>query len=60
MKAFYTEETTKTTYHLTEYAKQKLLGLLLVIIGIIACAVFKEDATAGVMIAFLGILRLIG
>lgn len=60
MRVFYAEETTKTTYHLTEYAKQKLLGLLLVIIGIITCAIFKEDATGGVMIAFLGILRFIG
>lgn len=59
MKAFYTEEVTKTKYHLTEYAKQKLLGLLLVIIGIIFCFSFKEDATGGVIAIFLGIARLI-
>ena len=59
MKTFYTEEVTKTKYHLTEYAKQKLLGFLLVVIGIIFCFAFKEDATGGVMAILLGIARLI-
>lgn len=38
-------------------ARQRLLGLALIIIGIIGMMVFTEDAAAPCMLAFLGILR---
>lgn len=41
-----------------EKAFQKLLGLALVLVGIIFCMIFPEDATGGVFVGALGLLRL--
>lgn len=41
-----------------EKAFQKLLGLALVLIGIIFCMLSPEDATGGVFVGALGLLRL--
>lgn len=41
-----------------EKAFQKLLGLALVLVGIIFCMIFPEDATGGVFVGVLGLLRL--
>ena len=60
MKAFYSTESytvEKKKHHLTEYAKQKLLGIALIILGLIACIAFPEDATAGLFVMFLGVAR---
>ena len=62
MKAFYTEETIytkRTKKKLTPLAIQKLLGVFLALIGVAACFVFKEDATAGVLLVFMGAARAI-
>ena len=37
---------------------QKLLGLALVLVGIIFCMIFPEDATGGAFVGALGLLRL--
>ena len=37
---------------------QKLLGLALVLIGIIFCMIFPDDATGGAFVGALGLLRL--
>lgn len=39
-------------------ARQKLLGLALVVIGIIGMMVFTDDATAPCVITFLGMIRM--
>lgn len=47
------------TSHRYAVARQRLLGLVLVIIGIIGIVVFTEDATAPCVISALGFLRMI-
>ena len=37
---------------------QKLLGFALVLVGIIFCMIFPEDATGGLFVGILGLLRL--
>lgn len=62
MKAFFTEETictTKTKKKLTPLGIQKLLGVFLALIGIASCFIFKEDATAGMFLVFIGVARAI-
>ena len=41
-----------------EKAFQKLLGVALVLVGIIFCVIFPEDATGGAFVGALGLLRL--
>lgn len=40
--------------------KQRFLGISLVILGVIACAVFPEDATGGVFVTLMGIANIFG
>ena len=60
MKAFFSEESYKVSkkkHHLTDYGQQKLLGIGLIAIGIIACIMFPEDAMGGIMAVMLGLCR---
>lgn len=42
--------------NVSEVVKIRFLGLGLLIIGIIGCVVFPEDATGGLLVGFLGLL----
>lgn len=46
--------------HITNRAKEKLLGTLLIVLGAITIPVCENDATAFVMCLFLGIAAIIG
>lgn len=47
------------TSHRYAVARQRLLGLALIIIGIVGMVTFSDDATAPCVISFLGLLRMI-
>ena len=61
MKAFYNTESytveKKRIIRLTETGKQRILGMLLIIIGIIMSIAFPEDATGGDLLILLGLAR---
>lgn len=60
MKAFYNTESytvEKKRIRLTETGKQRILGMLLIIIGIIMSIAFPEDATGGDLLILLGLAR---
>ena len=46
--------------HITNRTKEKLLGILLIVLGAITIPVCENDATAFVMCLFLGISAIIG
>ena len=46
--------------HITNAIKSKLLGILLIVLGVITIPVCENDATAFVMCLFLGIAAIIG
>lgn len=58
MKIFIEEKVVKTRKRLHRDAKQRLLGVALIILGIACIAVFHgEDGTAGAFLVFLGTIR---
>ena len=58
MKFFVNETVTKNRRRLTSDAHQIVLGLFLIVLGFIVCAIFwHEDATAGAFLVVLGALR---
>lgn len=62
MKSLYNTESytvEKKKHRLTDYAKQKLLGFALVVLGLIFCIVIPEDATAGLFLVILGTARML-
>lgn len=58
MKLFTEEKIVKTRRRLSPAAVQKLLGMILILLGIVTICIFRnEDASAGVFLVLLGIAR---
>lgn len=46
----------ETLENISEVTKIRIYGIVLVIIGIVGCVIFPEDATGGLFVGFMGLL----